>query len=249
MVQFDQSLLKHLRPGDTVLCPIRPDYCSHDAPGTEPGLQSGLGSQRFGPGRVISVTQESSDPLLRVLLWDSRLSLSHLSSLCPLPQNLFYRISRELLRVSCQSWAYNHGDGITCPSARLQSTHITCPSLSFPRELQRAQRWRCLLEASSVFLCDVPFATEQILDESQRNVSAAGQSHEGRRAFQIQAPPTRESSQSEAPVSHQSQTELSYLNFLHFGTVVHALASQQEGPGFDSRMGSFCVEFGCSPCV
>ena len=33
------------------------------------------------------------------------------------------------------------------------------------------------------------------------------------------------------------------------GAVVSAVASQQEGPGFDSGSGCFGVDFACSPCV
>ncbi|XP_055011066.1 uncharacterized protein C11orf16 homolog [Boleophthalmus pectinirostris] len=148
MVQFDQSRLKCLRPGDTVLCPISVDYSSHHAlgpgtrPGSEPGLQFGLGSERFGPGRVVSVTKEISDPLVRVLLWDSHVSISPLSSLCPLPQNLFYRISRELFRVGCQSCACYHSDRTTCPS--------------LPKELHRGQRCPTLCYNGDCITCPSP---------------------------------------------------------------------------------------------
>ena len=33
------------------------------------------------------------------------------------------------------------------------------------------------------------------------------------------------------------------------GTVVSTVALQQEGPGYDSGSGCFCVEFACSPFV
>jgi len=33
------------------------------------------------------------------------------------------------------------------------------------------------------------------------------------------------------------------------GVLVSTVASQQEGPKFDSRLGHFCVEFACSPRV
>ena len=40
---------------------------------------------------------------------------------------------------------------------------------------------------------------------------------------------------------------LEYLHGQHGGAVVSAVASQQEGPGFESR--PFCVELACSPRV
>merc|ERR1711931_160809 len=35
----------------------------------------------------------------------------------------------------------------------------------------------------------------------------------------------------------------------HGGIVVSTVASQQEGRGFESRLGPFCAEFACSPRV
>ena len=46
-------------------------------------------------------------------------------------------------------------------------------------------------------------------------------------------------------------TDLLPLLHRHMGdtAVVSTVTSQQEGPGFDSGSGCFCVEFVCSPCV
>lgn len=155
MVRLDQTRLFSVQPGDTVLCPIAPEPRpgprlglgpetepdSRLKPGLEtepqsrikPGSEPGPGSLRFGPGRLVSLSQEGGEAVMsRVLMWDGRVSLVPLSALCPVSLSQFHRIRRELqsrpAHFTCQSPLCNHGNYSTYQSFLCCHDDHTCLS-------------------------------------------------------------------------------------------------------------------------
>ncbi|KAE8296748.1 hypothetical protein D5F01_LYC05510 [Larimichthys crocea] len=114
MVNHTRAHTRCLIPGDTVLSPWEPDL------------------RRYGPGRVMAAT-ERRDGLgvdgvrcLRVMMWNSCVSLVPGSLVLPIPASQHDRIMRELqIRTS----------GSSCCSSWLCARSSSCPPQMFCRDL------------------------------------------------------------------------------------------------------------------